>query len=551
MRARQRATTVTIGIGISALTLALWAGVSAAISAGPNPPGANGCPNYDNASTFSGVYPGCHSLQLTITDGNGHTYAEAGTSQLPNNGDNYHSGTVMVTPNGDGNPYGTENGQPYGNNPSSCPTANQYTAPDPGQVQTDNPGGGCPQPAYPAVSGPGVGAGFDTNYQPLPPGSCGVEDIALYGAEWLLYVAGQSSHQCPFTPLAWTGPYTPLTDNPSEASQPFSPTWFTKPSAGWLTSLHPGWNLPNPATPPAVTPWVSTGTPNTTALDLVLTGGQVFLGGDDNGDSGEHDGTDGQYGSGNTFYGSSDGGAFTLDWSPMGGAETLAGWTTLFTSAAGSKSATSLAPIAENPFPFASFGGGACADGICLGAYTNQRTLYSGGGGSNSSTSNRRDVYNYQEPNGTTKDWGPYNCSSGSPSSEQACATQPGSDGVTRRCPSSETNNSADNTCGANYYRQAEATNTTSEPGVMLYADPDPQASPVAPLDPIPAAYVGTCGVVVGGGVPASPADSGIPFTVPSVPGLTAPAHPLPSQLAPVASTNSAGQVVAADPTGC
>ncbi|MHB8328543.1 MAG: hypothetical protein ACYDD6_02750 [Acidimicrobiales bacterium] len=550
MRGQKKITVLTMAGGAAALALATWTGVAAAITAGPNPPAANGCPAFDNASSFSGAYPGCHNLQLLITDGNGDTYAEAGTSQVANN-QNYHSGTVMLTPNGDGNPYGTQNGQPYGNNPSTCPTASQYAGPDPGQVETDNPQGGCPQAPYSGVSGPGIGIGFDTLYQPLPPGECGVEDIALYGAEWLLYVAGQSSHQCPFAPVAWDGPFTPVTDNPSESSQPFYPSTFAAFSPSWVTSLHLAWSLPDPATPPSVTPWVSTGTPNATALDLIMTGGQVFLGGDDNGDSGEHDGTDGQYGSGNTFNGSSDGGAFSLIWAPVGGAHVLSGWTALFTTAASSGSATPLAPIAENPFPFASFGGGVCADGICVGAYTDQRTLYSGGGGTDSGGNTSRDIYNYQEPNGQAKDWGPYNCSSGSVNSEQACTTQPGSDGVVRSCPPGEANNSGDNSCGANYYRQQEATNVTSEPGVMLYGDPDPQASPVAPLDPIPSAYVGTCGVVVGGGVPASPADSGMPVTVPAVPGLTAPAPPLPGTLSPVASTNSAGQLILADPTGC
>lgn len=545
MRAGRRTTAICIGAGAAALVLG-WAGMAAAISAGPNPPASNGCPNFDNASTFTGAYPGCHSLQLTVTDGNGNTYAEAGADQTTEN-TNYHAGTVSVTPNGDGNPYGTQSGEPYGNDPSSCPTAGDYAAPDPGQTMTDNPQGGCPQPAYPAVSGPGVGASFDTGYQPFPANECGVEDIALYGAEWLLYVAGQSSHQCPFAPVGWDGPFTPLTDNPSEASQPFDPSNFAAFSPDWITSLHPEWTVPS--APPSVAPWTSTGAPNQNALELIMAGGQVFLGGDDNGDTGEHDGTDGQYATGNTFYGSSDGGAFVLDWAPATGAgsgiATLQSWTALFSEAAGEQSAAPLAPIAENPFPFLNFGGGACADQLCAGAYTSQRSLYQGGGGSGA----QRDVYNYQEPNGQSKDWGPYACNSGSPQSEQACMTQPGSNGQTAdNCTQGGGPN--DPTCGMNSYRQQEASNVTSEPGVMLYADPDPEASPVAPFDPIPSAYVGTCGVVLGGGVPASSADSGFP-SPPAVPILSAPAPAVPPQIAPLASTNSAGQLVLADPTGC
>jgi hypothetical protein len=57
-------------------------------------------------------------------------------------------------------------------------------------------------------------------------------------------------------------------------------------------------------------------------------------------------------------------------------------------------------------------------------------------------------------------------------------------------------------------YRRAEAKNVVAEPGVVVYGDPDPQASPIGPY-PLPAAYVGTCGVTLGGGqaqAPASPA---------------------------------------------
>ena len=46
-----------------------------------------------------------------------------------------------------------------------------------------------------------------------------------------------------------------------------------------------------------------------------------------------------------------------------------------------------------------------------------------------------------------------------------------------------------------------------AEPGVQVYEDPDPEGSPIGPY-PLPAAYAGTCGVVLGGGpitAPASP----------------------------------------------
>ena len=59
--------------------------------------------------------------------------------------------------------------------------------------------------------------------------------------------------------------------------------------------------------------------------------------------------------------------------------------------------------------------------------------------------------------------------------------------------------------------------------GFQFYEDPDPQGSPATPIYPNPGIYVGTCGVVVGGG---------------ALPAL--PASPL---------TNSAGQLVIS--TGC
>ena len=46
-----------------------------------------------------------------------------------------------------------------------------------------------------------------------------------------------------------------------------------------------------------------------------------------------------------------------------------------------------------------------------------------------------------------------------------------------------------------------------AEPGIQIYEDPDPQGSPIGPY-PLPAFYVGTCGLVIGGGqvqMPASP----------------------------------------------
>jgi hypothetical protein len=46
---------------------------------------------------------------------------------------------------------------------------------------------------------------------------------------------------------------------------------------------------------------------------------------------------------------------------------------------------------------------------------------------------------------------------------------------------------------------------------VQVYEDPNPEGSPIGPY-PLPALYVGTCGVVFGGGqvqMPASPITNG------------------------------------------
>lgn len=239
---------------------------------------------------------------------------------------------------------------------------------------------------------------------------------------------------------------------------------------------------------PTVKPGIQTGTPDGSAASL-LTGGQVYLGADDNLDSGEHDAADGQHGTVQSANGPSDGGDLEVNWHP---GQTSTWLADLMVVADGG----SPAPIAENPVPVADAGGGGCADGTCIGAYTARRSIYQGGGGSGPS----RNAYNYQG-----KTWDPYDCNSGDPKSEQACITEGGHT--------------------MDWYRQQEAKNVYVEPGVQVYEDPDPQASPAGPTQgyPLPSAYVGTCGVAAGGGA------------------VKAPASPV---------TNGAGQVVVS-PTGC
>ncbi|MHB8671303.1 MAG: hypothetical protein ACYDAD_12260 [Acidimicrobiales bacterium] len=233
-----------------------------------------------------------------------------------------------------------------------------------------------------------------------------------------------------------------------------------------------------------------TGAPDAAALAGAAQNGVDFYNGsDDNMDFGEHDGVDGNNGTSGSVNGPSDGGALRAHVAPH--------------------KATSK-PSAHNPVPVAGASEGSCADGLCSEATTHRETIYHGG-----SNGRSRDVYNYDG-----KQWDPYQCSSGDTKSELAC-NGTGPNGYTHQ--------------SMDQWRGAEAQNVNAEPGVQVYEDPDPQGSPVDPvyeagltpqpnLYPLPGAYAGTCGVVLGGG-----------------PVATAPASPV---------TNTQGQV-AVTPTGC
>jgi hypothetical protein len=235
------------------------------------------------------------------------------------------------------------------------------------------------------------------------------------------------------------------------------------------------------------------GAPNlATAVPSIMGGLTTYMGADDNLDAGEHDGVAGVGADGKpdgsiaAANGPSDGGAVTAHVSP---------------------SAASTLPDLTNPLPIAGASEGFCADGYCQEITTRQQDVYHGGG------TGSRDVANYGG-----KKWDPYNCSSGSEKDEATGCRGTGSQPQTMAG-----------------WRNAEARNVHAEPGAQVYEDPDPQASPLDPLReagvtatptgyPIPAGYIGTCGVVAGGG-PAAHAPAGAP------------------------STNSAGQLVLS--TGC
>lgn len=195
----------------------------------------------------------------------------------------------------------------------------------------------------------------------------------------------------------------------------------------------------------------------------------AYFGADDNLDSGEHDS------SGFSDNGPSDGGAVHAALDPASAQAWLA-----------ALQAGDAGYLRTHPAPFPA-GAGGCADGACVSAQTQQGTMFQGTG------SGERDGYDY-----SGKQWDPYTC--GGPTDE----------------PES---------CGGQDLGQWNGTDGTvhAEPGVQVYEDPDPQGSPLDPLYdggatpspmlyPLPAAYVGTCGVVVGGG-PAWPVPAGSPGT--------------------------------------
>jgi hypothetical protein len=235
------------------------------------------------------------------------------------------------------------------------------------------------------------------------------------------------------------------------------------------------WNAPS--TPPTLKKKVKVGKDVVVAPDA--TGATVYYGADDGLDSGEHDEPDGKHGTKKEQTGPSDGGAIVVHWHPA----TISTW--LPKVLAGVENGK-VHKLATNPVPIVSAGFGACADGICFASVSKRTTAYKGGG---KNGKKRRDAYDYDG-----KNFDPYDCSGESPEAEQRC-------------------HDADHKNADDYYRD-EAKQVYLEPGVQIYEDPDANGSPAAPMYPLPAAYVGTCGVTFGGGdvkVPESPVtnDSG------------------------------------------
>lgn len=370
-------------VGMAGLAVAVASvGTAVAVSGGGYTPSKQGCRKGADATNRANGHQskGCHDTQLLVRDSKGHTYVEVGTNTTKQ-GNNPHSGNVMVSPGGSGNSKGH-------------------------------------------AKGTAVSSRFDTNYQPIPPGQCGVFDMLTY-------------------------PFDVATGSPCT----FDPTKWRKPKQA-----------------PSVTPKVSIA--KKVAVAPKASNVTVYFGADDGLDSGEHDEPDGKHGTKNEQNGPSDGGAIVLRAHPTA----VSSWLPLVMAGV-EKGKPSY--VAQNPLPVVDAGTGACADGICTSTQTRKRQVYHGGGGGG----NNRDVYNYDG-----KTWDPYNCSSGSPKSEQQCRSKNGKN--------------------EDSYRRKEARHVNAQPGIQIYEDPDPNGSPIAPSYPLPAGYVGTCGVTVGGGplkAPASP----------------------------------------------
>jgi hypothetical protein len=192
-------------------------------------------------------------------------------------------------------------------------------------------------------------------------------------------------------------------------------------------------------------------------------GVEVYFGADDNLDEGEHDGSSGI---GN---GPSDGGGIRLVMDPA----SVQAW-------ASAASIGDTDYLQTHPVPL-SFGMGECADGICSAVTTERRVAYQGGG------EGHRDVADYD---GVV--WDPESCS--------------GPSATVQDCDDPNTGQTESMT-----YWNDQVGTVYAEPGVQVYEDPDPEGSPIGPY-PLPAAYVGTCGVMAGGGpivAPASPITNG------------------------------------------
>jgi hypothetical protein len=312
---KRHATLALAAIAGTAVAVAS-AGTAVAISGGGYSPAKQGCTRTDTANNHEEGKqdPHCHDISLTLGDGRGHTYFQFGTNTT-SEGNNVHQGDIMVSPDGSGTPKGT-------------------------------------------ATGKAIIIHFDTNYQPIPAGECGLFDLLTYVPDHL---------------------------------------------TGGGCDLDPS-KLRLPKKLPSIVPTIQLGSAKKgTAPDL--TDLRIYFGADDGLDTGEHDEPNGKHGTKTEQNGPSDGGAIVFSFHP---AAIIAWMPTIFSAIEHG----SMTPFAENPLPILDTGFGACADGICFAAESKRRVGLVGGGGSGKN----RDVYNYQ---GKTFD--PYDCSGESPAAEKKC----------------------------------------------------------------------------------------------------------------------------------
>lgn len=191
----------------------------------------------------------------------------------------------------------------------------------------------------------------------------------------------------------------------------------------------------------------------------------VYFGADDNLDVGEHDSVNPQHDHNRdraVANGPSDGGALQANVHPQGSA-----------SHPGSLVQNVDPSSQHDPVRAADAAAGGCADGLCFGADTMRRRMYQGG----CRRCADQAVYSDQQ----STDWRSPDCNSGSTQNQDDCGRN------------WQSGNETGDITGPYYERGGYY----DDPGVFVYEDPDPQASPVLPLYPICEFYAGTEGLYV------------------------------------------------------
>lgn len=486
MRQTIRRRMVVAGMGgVLAIGTSLsLAGTAWAVSGGPYSSPSQDCPWYGsdwNTPQYE-TYPGCHNTQVSVesggtTDGN----PDNGWNDSPNgNGGNGARNTTWVQ-------WGNDQSA---NDSKSTGTPTFWSVGEPGQ--SASPHAGCV-----AFNTDGTDGGYvpeqPQTYNGAAPGQKGknsrdtAPESQKQAYEQTKYGCGNNANGTGFDlnydyyPLV-----CPLLTDAGIKSLECETYKGDDTDSGDKT----------PQTKDAVGLTTDTGTKQT-MTNILTQGAIVYFGLDDNSDDSEHDG-EGPFSSKQSdgdVVGASDGGAIDTSFTPQTATRT---------------------PSLTHPEGLVNASGGFCADGNCADVTTQQETVFYGCGANTGEPKSddacpkgkqgtERDAANYQG-----KQWDPYNCNSGGeqtqkppePDSPQECDTS-----SSNTSPSGSKNPNG----GDQYWRQQEASQVDAEPGVQFYEDPDPSASPATPIYPNPGVYVGTCGVILGGG--STPMPAGTPST--------------------------------------